>query len=231
MDDDRSWGKLAGVCGFVFTIFYYVGTALLVGPITQDDSLETARKTFNEQADNFDIGAFLLLLSIPFLLFFAQSLRSTLARAEGAGGTMSSLVLVGAAAGAATTLACAAIMGGTSFLAEAATVDGRTAAFSHSAAEACIFYGMVFFGVVALTTALITFRHAAFPRWFGWAAVVLGVAMVVGSAGSPLIRSLALLAGLPTYLFFLIASFVVWRFGDGERVHKKQANAGASSAS
>jgi hypothetical protein len=231
MDYDRSWGKLVGVCGFVFTISYYVGTVLLVGPITQDDSLETARKTFNEQANNFDVGAFLLVLSIPFLLFFAQSLRSDLARAEGAAGTTSSLVLVGAAAGAATTLAGAAVMGGTSFLAEVSTVDGRTAAFSHSAAEACIFYGMVFFGVVALTTALITLRHAALPRWFGWVALVLGVAMVVGSAGSPLIRSLALLAGLPTYLFFLIASFVVWRFGGGSLVHANKANASASSVS
>src|SRR6478735_7975352 len=132
----RSWAKLAGGCGLVFTVLYYVGTVLLVGPITQDDSLEKAGKTFNEQADNFDVGATLLLLSIPFLLFFAQSLRSILARAEGAAGTTSTLVLVGAAAGAATTIAGAAIMGGTSFLAEAATVDGRTAAFAHSAAEA-----------------------------------------------------------------------------------------------
>jgi hypothetical protein len=230
MDHDRSWGKLAGVCGFVFTVLYYVGTVLLVGPITQDDSLETARKTFNEQANNFDVGASLLLLSIPFLLFFAQSLRSNLARAEGAAGTTSSLVLIGAAAGAATTLAGAAIMGGTSFLAEVATVDGQTAAFSHSAAEACIFYGMVFFGVVALTTALITLRHAALPGWFGWVALVLGGAMVLGSAGSPLVRSLALLAGIPTYLFFLIASFVVWGFGGGAPVDANQAKAHASSA-
>jgi uncharacterized protein DUF4386 len=230
MDYDRSWGKLAGICGFVFTVLYYVGTVLLVGPITQDDSLGTAKRTFNEQADNFDVGAFLLLLSIPFLLFFAQSLRWNLARAEGPAGTTSSLVLVGAAAGAAITLAGAAVTGGTSFLAEAASVDGRTAAFAHSAAEACIFYGMVFFGVVALTTALITLRHAALPRWFGWVAVALGVAMVVGSAGSPLIRPLALLAGIPTYLFFLIASFVVWRFGGDAPAPANQADAQTASA-
>jgi Domain of unknown function (DUF4386) len=219
---NRSWAKLAGGCGLVFTVLYYVGTVLLVGPITQDDSLEKAGKTFNEQADNFDVGASLLLLSIPFLLFFAQSLRSILARAEGAAGTTSTLVLVGAAAGAATTLAGAAIMGGTSFLAEAATVDGRTAAFSHSAAEACIFYGMVFFGVVALTTAMITLRHQALPRWFGWVTLVLGIAMVVGSAGSPLIRSLGLLAGLPTFFFFLIASVVVWRISGAALVDANQ---------
>ncbi len=219
---NRSWAKVAGGCGFVFTVLYYAGTVLLVGPITQDDSLEKARTTFNEQAGNFDTGASLLLLSIPFLLFFAQYLRSILARAEGAAGTTSTLVLVGAAAGAATTLAGAAVMGGTSFLAEAATVDGRTAAFSHSAAEACIFYGMVFFGVVALATAMITLRHQGLPRWFGRVAVVLGIAMVVGSAGSPLIRSLALLAGLPTYLFFLIASVVVWRTSGSAPVDANQ---------
>lgn len=217
MKSDRFTGRLAGAFGAVFTVLYFVGTGLIAGPINQTDSLETAQRVFNEQADNFDVAAFLLLLSIPFLLFFAQTLRSTLARAEGAAGTTASLALVGAAGGAAVTLTGAALMGGTSFLAETATVDGRTAAFSHSAAEACIFYAMVFFGVMALATASITIRYQAFPKWFGWVATVLGFGMIVGSAGSPLIRSLALLAGLSTYLFFLIGSFIVWRGGTAER--------------
>jgi hypothetical protein len=231
MDPDRSSAKLASLSGMVFTVSYFVGNALLVGSITQSDSLGTAEKTFNEQADNFDLGAFLLLLGIPFLLFFAQTLRSTLARAEGAAGTTSSLALVATAAGAATTLTGAALMGGTSFLAEAATVDGRTAAFAHSAAEACIFYAMVFFGVLALTTALITLRHEVFPRWFGWLAAVLGVGMVVGGAASPLIRSLALVAGLSTYLFFLIGSFVVWKFSGDFLARSHETTADGSSAS
>jgi hypothetical protein len=211
METYRSSGKLGGVCGAVFTVLYFLGTGLLAGPISQDDSLKTVEKTFHEQAHSFDVGASLLLVSIPLLLFFVQALRSVLTRAEGSAGTTSSLALMGATGGAATTLVGAALMGGTAFLAEAASVDGQIGAFSHSAAEACIFYAMVLFGVVALATALGTFRHDAFPRWFGWAAAVLGVGMVVGSAGSPLIRSLALLAGLSTYLFFLIGSFAVWK--------------------
>jgi hypothetical protein len=224
MEYGRSSGKLAGACGAIFIVLYFVGTGLLAGPISQTDSLETAGKTFNEQADNFDIGASLLLLSIPFLLFFVQALWSILTKAEAPGGTTSALVLVGATGGAATTLVGAALMGGAAFLAETANVDGRTAAFSHSAAEACIFYAIVLFGVVALVTALNTLQHDAFPAWFGWVAAVLGVAMVVGGVGSPLIRSLALLAGVSTYLFFLVGSFVVWKFGGDVLVHAHPTN-------
>jgi hypothetical protein len=52
--------------------------------------------------------------------------------------------------------------------------------------------------------------------------LVLGIAMVVGSAGSPLIRSLGLLAGLPTFFFFLIASVVVWRISGAALVDANQ---------
>lgn len=230
MKSDRSTSRLAGVAGAIFTILYFVSNALIAGAFGQTASLEKAQQTFNEQADNFDVAASLLLLGIPFLLFFALTLRSTLTRAEGAAGTTASLALVGAAAGAAVSLVGAALMGGTSFLAETATVDGQTAAFVHSAAEACIFYAMVFFGVLALTTASITIRYQAFPKWFGWVATVLGLGMVIGSAGSPLIRSLALLAGLSTYLFFLIGSFVVWKFGGDVLARSNQANGRGSSA-
>ena len=44
-------------------------------------------------------------------------------------------------------------MGGTSFLAESATVDGRAASLAHSAAEASLFYAIVLFGTLALSVA------------------------------------------------------------------------------
>ena len=211
MKADPSTGRLAGASGAIFAVLYFLGSGFIAGPLNQTDSLDKAQRTFNEQADNFDLGSSLLLLSIPFLIFFAHALRSRLARAEGAAGTTASLALVGAAGGGALTLAGAALTGGASFLAENATVDGRTAAFAHSAAEACIFYGIVFFGVMALATAWVTFRFEALPKWFGWLAAVLGFGMIAGSAGSPLIRPLALLAGVSAYLFFLIGAFVVWK--------------------
>jgi len=43
-------------------------------------------------------------------------------------------------------------MGGTSFLAETATVDGRAAALAHSAAEASLFYAILLFGTLTLSS-------------------------------------------------------------------------------
>ncbi len=108
-------------------------------------------------------------------------------------------------------------MGGTAFLAESRPVDGVTAAFAHSAAEACLFYALVLFGGVALTAAAGTRRHAAFPQWFGIVAAVLGLAIIVGAAGSPLVRPLALLAGVSTDPFFLTTCFVLWRGATGKK--------------
>lgn len=102
-------------------------------------------------------------------------------------------------------------MGGAAFLSESSTVDGRTAALAHSAAEAAVFYAVVLFGLLALATAAAARRTGTFPRWYRAAAAVLGVAMVIGSAGSPLVRGLALVAGLSTYLFFALTSIVLLR--------------------
>jgi hypothetical protein len=105
-------------------------------------------------------------------------------------------------------------MGGTAFLAESATVDGRTAAFAHSAAEALLFYAIVLFGTLALCAAASS--AGRLPRWYRIASAVLGVGMVAGSVGSPLVRGLALLAGLSSYLFFLITGVVLVLRARGE---------------
>lgn len=207
--------KAGALAGLVFFLLYFVATAMLLGPISQTDSQATVAKTFNDQADNIDVAASLVVLSIPFLLCFVVTLRATLMRAEGGAGHISALAGASATGGAALLIAGAALMGGTSFLAEYAPADAAIAAFSHSAAEACIFYSLVFFGVVALATAVITIRHGALPKWFGWLAAVLGLAMVLGSAGSPLVRSLAFLAAMSMNVFFLVGSFVVFSRAGG----------------
>ncbi len=211
MRSARAVQRMGAMSGVVFILLYFFATALLLGPISQSDSLKTAGKTFNEQADNIDVGAALIVLSIPFLMCFAATLYTQLAGAEGGGGRISALTLAGATGGGALLLAGAAMMGGISFLAESATVSGATAAASHSVGEALIFYSLTFFGIVALAGSSITMRRGVFPRWFGWLAAALGFGMILGSAASPVVRPLAFVAGMSMVLFFLVASFVVWR--------------------
>jgi hypothetical protein len=203
--------RLGPASGVIFIVLYFVSTAILVGSITQSDSLSKVRRIFNDQADSLDVGSALLALSIPFLLYFAVTLYSVLAAAEGGDRRWTVLSIVGATGGGAGLLASGAVSGGVSFLAESATVDGATAATAHSISEALIFYSLTFFGVMALATSRVALGHGALPRWFGWLAAVLGICMIVGSAGSPIVRPLALLANLAMWLYFLTGSIAVWR--------------------
>jgi hypothetical protein len=117
------------------------------------------------------------------------------------------VVLPTAVAAAALILSGAALMGGTSFLAETATVDGRTAALAHSAAEASLFYAIVLFGTLALSVAAAS--AGRLPRWYRITSTALGAGMVIGSAASPLMRDLALLAGLSSYAFFFVTGVML----------------------
>jgi hypothetical protein len=203
--------RLGAASGVIFIVLYFVSTAILVGSITQSDSLSKARRVFNDQADSLDVGSALLALSIPFLLYFAATLYSVLVATEGGDRRWAVLSIVGATGGGAGLLAGAAVSGGVSFLAESATVDGATAATAHSISEALIFYSLTYFGVMALATSRVALGRGALSRWFGWIAAVLGFCMIVGSAGSPIVRPLALLANIPMWLYFLIGAIAVWR--------------------
>ena len=197
--------RVGGVAGLMFFALYFVSVVILAGAYGQTDSLEKVQQSFAEQADNVDIACALLLLSTPLLLVFASALRDALATPTGRG--VAALVVPTSIAAATLTLAGAALMGGTSFLAESATVDGRTAAFAHSAAEASLFYAIALFGTLALSVAASS--AGRFPKWYRIAATLLGLCMVAGSAGSPLVRGLAFLAGMSAYAFFLVTSVML----------------------
>lgn len=197
--------RIGGVAGLTFLALYFVSAAILAGAYGQTDSLETVRRVFAEQADTVDIACALLLLSTPLLLVFATALRDVVGTASDRGA--SALVLPTAVAAAALILVGAALMGGTAFLAESTTVDGRSAAFAHSAAEASLFYAIVLFGTFALSVAASS--AGRLPTWHRITATVLGLGMVIGSAASPLVRDLALLAGLSSYAFFLVTGVML----------------------
>jgi hypothetical protein len=204
--------RIGGVAGLTFLALYFVSAAILAGAYGQTDSLEQVQRVFAEQADTIDIACALLLLSTPLLLVFATALQDTASTASDRG--VSALVLPSGVAGAALILVGAALMGGTSFLAESATVDGRSAAFAHSAAEACLFYAIVFFGTFALSVAASS--AGRLPAWYRITAIILGTGMLIGSAASPLVRDLAFLAGMSSYLFFLVTG-VMMLLGDRGR--------------
>ena len=197
--------RIGGVSGLTFLTLYFVSAAILAGAYGQTDSPEKVQRVFAAQADTIDIACGLLLLGTPLLLVFATALRDTVVTVADRG--VSALILPTAVAAAALLLVGAALMGGTSFLAETATVDARTAAFAHSAAEASLFYAIVFFGTFALSVAASS--AGRLPTWYRTTATVLGTGMVIGSTASPLVRDLGLLAGLSSYCFFLVTGVML----------------------
>jgi hypothetical protein len=197
--------RIGGVAGLTFLLLHFVSAAILAGAYGQTDSLEQVQQVFAERADTIDIACALSLIASPLLIVFATVLRDTLGPSSDRG--LPALVLPTAVAAAALILSGAAMMGGTSFLAETATVDGRAAALAHSTAEASLFYAIVLFGTLALSVAASS--AGRLPTWYRIAATVLGAGMVIGSAASPLIRDLALLAGLSSYAFFFVTGVML----------------------
>ena len=151
---------------------------------------------FADEVDQYELAMTMSAVSAVFLLFFAGSLRNVLARSEGnearlagvaQGAAIGGVVLVGAGMSA---------IGGTAWLAEYSAPSAPVAAFAHAAAESAFFYSLVFFGVVALATGIVALRHGALPGWFGWFALALGMGMIVGGAGAPVVHDLGLLGGM-----------------------------------
>ena len=199
--------RVGGVAGLAFLALYFVSAAILAGAYGQTDSLEKVQRAFAEQADTVDLACALLLVATPILLVLATALRDTLGAESHRGAA--ALLVPTAVAAATLLLVGAALMGGTSFLAETSTVDGRSAAFAHSAAEASLFYAIVLFGTFALSVAASSADRL--PRWYRITATGLGTGMVIGSAASPLVRDLALLAGMSSYAFFLVTGVMLLR--------------------
>lgn len=199
--------RVGGLLGLTAFAVYFPGLVILMGSTTQTDSPEKVQQIFADQGDTIDLGCALLILAVPLLLAVAVALRDAVAPRGGGGSA--GLVLPGVAAFGALMLSGVAMMGGMSFLAEGAAVDGGIAGFAHSAAEACFFYSLAVLGTVGLAVA--SCSAGRFPAWYRIVAALTGLGMIIGGAGSPLLRDLALLAGLSSYVFILSTSAALLR--------------------
>ena len=129
---------------------------------------------YSGDKDSIVVGSILIGLGTVFLLFFAGSLRSVLRRAEGEGGVLSTIALVGA-----TVLAVGIAIDATISVALAESVDD----IEPSAVQALQalwdndFLPAIVGAVVFLIASGISIvQHGALPRWLGWVAIALGVA-------------------------------------------------------
>lgn len=168
---NREW--LAPLTGVAFIVVVFIGFAVAGEPPDADEPVQEIVAHYVDDQDSIRIGAFLATLAGGLLIFFGAYLRKVLRAAEGEGGMLSAVVLVGA-----TAMAIGAAIDGTiSFAIVEAADDVDPAAVQALQALWDNDFMPVLLGaaVFLLASGLSIVRHGALPKWLGWVAIVLGV--------------------------------------------------------
>ena len=174
------WVPLTGVAFVVLAL-----VAVFVGgePPDADSPVQEIVDHYRDNEDAIFAGALLLGLAGTLLIFFAGVLRKVLREAEGEGGVLSIVAFAGAVV-----LAIGAAIDGTISIALADKAD----TIDPAAVQALQALWDNDFLPLAMGTAVFLFasglsivRHAALPKWLGWAAILFAVISLtpIGFAG------------------------------------------------
>jgi len=200
--------KLGAAAGLFFAICIFMGNGLLVGDSSTSDPAEKLLTALSD-TDQINLGVAISVLAVGFLVYFASTLRTVLARFEPAPGRLSSAAMGACVAAAATLTAGPGLMRTVAWRIEEDSISADIAALAHGFTATMYFTSAVFLGLAALAVAAVTIRYGALPRWFGWFSVLMGLLMIVGAVGAPLNEGLGFIAGVPLMLYFLVASIVL----------------------
>ena len=193
----RRFGASAGV---LFAACIFFGNGNLLGDSSSSDSASSLYKVLSD-TQNISVGVFFTTIGALFAVGFALALRSVIAKGEMMPGGLSTVVLVAAATGAALAGIGPALMRGVTLRIDDATSTPAIAAFSHASAAALFFYASIFFAIEALAASAAALRGGTLPRWFGWLAMILGAAMIIGAAGAAFGSALAFIGSMALLSF------------------------------
>jgi hypothetical protein len=168
----REW--LVPLTGVVFLVLAIVSFTVGGEPPEANEPVREIIEHYVDNKDSIEIGAGMAGVAAMFLIFFGAYLRKVLAAAEGEGGILSHVVLIGTAI-----MALGIAIDGTISIAIAeAAEDVRAAAIQAMQALWDNDFLPIALGVeVFLVSAgLSIVRHGALPKWLGWVALVLALA-------------------------------------------------------
>jgi hypothetical protein len=164
------WGPLTGIA---FIILAIVGGAIAGEPPDADSPVQEIIDHYRDNETSIMVGSFIGVAAAVFLVFFAAYLRSLLNAAEGPGGMLSAVPLVGAAI-----VAVGLAIDTTIRIALAEAVDDIDPA-AVQALQALWDNDFVPFALGTLlfliSMGLSIVRYGVLPRWLGWIALVLAV--------------------------------------------------------
>ncbi len=178
MNESR-WERLAPLTGIVFVALFLVGV-LLINNYDYLPPGDEIRSFYEDDSTRIAAGAFVALLSVPFFLWFAGSVRARLRTAEGGTGRLAAIAFGGGvAAGAGMIVAYAGVFAA----AQRGGSDGgigeeaATALFDLSGALIGSAVPMAFAVLIGAAT-VVSFRTRVFARWLTWAGAVLAVGLL-----------------------------------------------------
>jgi hypothetical protein len=167
------WAPLTGVAFIVVAI---VGFAIGGEPPDADSPVEEIVDHYVDNDSSVMFGAALGGIAATLLIFFAGYLRKVLRAAEGEGGVLSAVALVGAtilAVGAALDATISFALAETAEDIEPTSVQTLQALWDNDFMPFAV-GSQVFF----LAAGLSVVRHGALPKWLGWVAIVLALVSI-----------------------------------------------------
>jgi hypothetical protein len=174
MQQQSTWERLAPLTGLVFVAI--VVAVFATGGSTPGDH-DTAREVqdfYGQHHDKHMLLAFIMAISIPFLLFFVSILRYELRRAGGTG-QLANAAFAGGVLAAAGFGILAFVHLALADAGDSVKTIGTTQALN--VLDNNDFLPMAAgMGVLVLASGLSTVRHGGLPKWLGWVGVVIGVA-------------------------------------------------------
>jgi len=174
MQQQSTWERLAPLTGLVFVAIVVVVFATGGSTPGDHDTAQQVQAFYGQHHDKHMTLAFIMAISIPFLLFFISILRYELRRAGGTGQLANAAFAGGVLAAAGFGILAFVHLA----LADAGGSDktiGTTQALN--VLDNNDFLPMAAgMGVLVLAAGLSTIRHGGLPKWLGWAGVVIGAA-------------------------------------------------------
>lgn len=205
---DTAWQRRSAYAGFVFVVLTIVWAVLRISGPSGDDSHAEITKFFADSGDRerFGIAGWVMAAAGLFLLWFLSGLRVLLRRAEGEPGRLSALAFGGGVVMVVLLFAKNSIhpaFAGVYDYADDFKLDPNTFQLLDSIWFWLIAQEVMAGGVLAAATSALALRTDLFPRWFGWAGIVVAALCFLAI---PLYLAPAIL--LLAWIF--VASILMW---------------------
>jgi hypothetical protein len=165
--------RIGALTGVAFVVVLIIGAIIGGEPPDAESPVQEIVDHYADNKTSIQVGAFVGMAAMVLLVFFGAHLRSVLRDAEGEGGILSALTLVGTAVvavGFAIDVTISIALTEAVDDIEPAAVQALQALWDNDFVPIAL--GILVF---LIATGLSILRHGALPKWLGWAALVLAV--------------------------------------------------------